>query len=454
MRTRFCFSFLLALPLAAQAGPEALVDFLAVPGSAGLGAMQRVQSSPYKGAATGYDLVPLYLYEGERVYLHSTRLGLKLFKQPASRFDLLLDYRFEGHPYDETPAILTGMPKRNPSVDLGLGYRHRANWGNLDAEFLHDVGSASHGSELKIGYSYDWQAGRLHLRPSVTVSRRSANLNNYYYGVETEHANLQRPAYLPGAGVDWSLGLYGYYEMTQRWRLLGGVGVNFLDKTVRNSPLVEQRVQPSALVGAAYDFGSHEGYAAPGSPLYVKLMGGMATDCNLLNAMTLRCTSTNTPERTRIFGVALGKPLIERVNNWPLDFVGYVGVLNHDERGFQPDGLQIDASVKVYYYGFPWSSRVRTRLGMGAGVSLAQRVPLVEAQDQARRGRDTSKLLNYLDPSIDVSVGDLIGSRALSETYVGLGVSHRSGIFGASQILGNINGGSNYFYAYLDMKLR
>jgi outer membrane protein len=95
---------------------------------------------------------------------------------------------------------------------------------------------------------------------------------------------------------------------------------------------------------------------------------------------------------------------------------------------------------------------VRTRLGMGAGVSLAQRVPLVEEQAQASRGRSTSKLLNYLDPSIDVSVGDLIGSRNLRETYVGVGVSHRSGIFGASQILGNINGGSNYFYGYLDMK--
>ena len=453
MRTRYYFSLLLALPLAASASPDALIDLLAVPGSAGLGAMQRIQSSPYKGAGVGYDLVPLYMYEGERVFLHATRLGLKLAKQPGYSVDVLLDYRFEGFPYDQTPTALQGLSKRTPSVDLGIAYRHRARWGNLDAELLHDAGSTSHGTEARFGYSYDWQSGRWHLRPSVTVSRRSADLNNYYYGVETANANALRPAYMPGAGTNWSLGLYAYYDLTLRWRLLGGVGVNFLDKKIRNSPIVEDRVQPTALIGAAYDFGSHKGYAAAGKPLHVKLMAGLATDCNLLNAMTLRCTSTNTPERTRIFGIEVGKPLIERVNGWPLDFVGYVGVLNHDERGFQPDGLQLDASIKVYYYGFPWSSRVRTRLGMGAGVSLAQRVPLVEAQDQARRGRETSKLLNYLDPSIDVSVGDLIGSRDLSETYVGVGVSHRSGIFGSSQILGNINGGSNYFYAYLEMKL-
>jgi outer membrane protein len=69
------------------------------------------------------------------------------------------------------------------------------------------------------------------------------------------------------------------------------------------------------------------------------------------------------------------------------------------------------------------------------------------------RGRQTSRLLNYLDPSIDVSLGDLVGSRALKNTYLGFGVSHRSGIFGASRLLGNVNGGSNYIYTYLETVL-
>ena len=62
-------------------------------------------------------------------------------------------------------------------------------------------------------------------------------------------------------------------------------------------------------------------------------------------------------------------------------------------------------------------------------------------------------MLNYLDPSIDVSVGDLIGSRALKETYFGFGASHRSGVFGSSQLFGNVNGGSNYLYTYIETAL-
>ena len=457
MRLRSTLLCLTLLPLAAQASPpantEVLVDLLAIPGSAGLGAIQRVGYTPYRGAAVSRDLVPLYMYEGKQVFLHATRVGWKLTDQPASGFDVFLDYRYEGFPIDQTPAVLAGMAKRNAGVDVGAGYRHRAGWGNIDAELLHDANNTSHGTEWRLGYNVDLQAGRLHLRPNLTVARRSANLNNYYYGVPLSEATALRPAYMPGAGTDWTLGLYAYYEMTQRWRLLAGIGVNKQDADVRRSPIVEDKMQVSALVGAAYDFGSHKPYSEPGLPLHVRVYGGRETACNFLPAVTFRCGSTRTQDDTRIWGFDIGRPLIEKVNNWPLDFVAYVGLLVHDERGIQPDGLQLNAQIKAYYYGFPWSAAVRTRVGFGAGFSMAQRVPLTEVRDQARRGRNTSRLLNYLDPSLDFSVGDLLGSKRLKETYLGIGVSHRSGIFGSSQLLGNINGGSNYFYGYLETKL-
>ncbi|MDB5934149.1 MAG: MltA-interacting MipA [Massilia sp.] len=446
----------LLMPPAAAAGPagsDVLVDFLAIPGSAGLGAIQRLAYSPYRGGGVSQDLVPSYMYEGKQVYLHATRAGWKLSERQEHDLEVFVDYRFEGFPAEHTPAILQGMARRTSGIDVGIAYRKRKSWGNLDVEVLHDANNASHGTEMRLGYSIDLQSGSWHLRPSVAVARRSANLNNYYYGVRDSEARADRPAYLPGSGYDWTASLFGYYEVSQRWRLLGGVGVTRLAEGVRNSPIVDDKLQPNAMVGAAYDFGSQKPYSDPGLPLHLKIYGGRATACNFLPAATFRCGSTRTPDDTRIWGVDVGRPLVERVNGWPLDFFGYVGVLAHDERNRATDGLQLNAQIKAYYYGFPWSAAVRTRLGFGAGFSMAQRVPLVEAEDQARRGRDTSRFLNYLDPTLDVSVGDLVGSKRLKETYLGIGISHRSGIFGASQILGNINGGSNYLYGYIESKM-
>ncbi|MDP3357594.1 MAG: MipA/OmpV family protein [Polaromonas sp.] len=440
----------------AHANPDPLSELLTVPGSAALGLAVRAEQSPYVGGGTRYDLLPLYLYEGKRLFLHGSRAGLKLFDEGSQRVDVFLDQRFEGYADDRVPPSLAGMAERGSGLDAGVSYRYRQPWGTVQAEYLQDAAGFSKGSELRLSYGYDWRSGKLALRPSLTLAARSARLNNYYYGVLPGEATATRPAYAPGSGVNTTLGLHGSYALDGGWRLLGGVTHTWLDGKVKASPIVGKSAQTGVFVGAAYDFGSYKGgWTEEKSPTHLKLLYGKSTEdgCHLAKIITLTCASTAKVNSTRIAGVQIGKPFIERLNGWPLDIVGYVGLLQHDDRGLAPNGLQFDAFMKAYYYGFPWSDRVNTRLGLGAGISLAQRVPYTESSSQAARGRQTSRLLNYLEPSIDVSLGDLIGNRALKNTYLGFGVSHRSGIFGASRLLGNVNGGSNYIYTYLETVL-
>ncbi|MDB5929972.1 MAG: MltA-interacting MipA family protein [Polaromonas sp.] len=440
----------------ADASLEPLTNILSVPGSAGLGGVVRIEDSPYRGAGNRYDVLPLYLYEGERFFLHANRGGIKLRQEDGQRLDLFVEQRLEGFPADRPPASLAGMATRDSGVDLGLSWRYQQPWGRLQAELLHDVGGFSKGSEARLGYTYDWRSGRLMLRPSLGLALRDARLNNYYYGVRPGEATAGRAAYAPGAGVNTSLGLFGSYDLTERWRLLAGVSATVLDRKIKDSPIVQKRVLPSVYMGAAYDFGGHQReWAEEGSPTWFKLLYGKATDdgCHLLKIVTAQCLSTAKVNPTSISGIQVGKPFLQNVNGWPLDFVGYLGLTSHNDHGLQANGLQLDLFMKGFYSGFPWSDRIKTRLGMGVGVSLAQRAPYIEASSQAAGGKQASRLLNYLDPTLDVSLGDLVGVRALKDTFVGVGVSHRSGIFGSSRLLGNVNGGSNYLYTYVESAL-
>jgi len=440
-------------PASANGNIEPLTDILPEPSSAGLGFVTGYELSPYRDVGARYDVLPLYLYEGQRLFLHANRVGVKLLDSSEQRLDLLVERRLEGFPTRNLPASLSGMAARNSDLDVGLSYRYRQPWGTLQAELLHDAGSTSRGSELRLGYTREWRSGPWALRPSLTVAWRDAKLNNYYYGVQANEATASRPAYSAGAGINTTLGLYGSYDLSQRWRLLAGVSATALGSQIKNSPIVQRSVLPAVYVGAAYDFGSHEReWAKESSPTYVKLLYGKATEdgCHLVKIITARCFATASVNPTSIAGVQVGRPFIRDFNGWPVDVVGYMGLTYHDDRGLQPNGLQLDLFMKAFYSGFPWSERVKTRLGLGLGVSLAQRVPFIEASSQAANGELTSRLLQYLDPTLDVSLGDLVGSRALKETYIGLGVSHRSGIFRASRLLGNVNGGSNYIYGYVE----
>jgi len=375
---------------------------------------------------------------------------MKFGGSQTRRFEVFLRHRFESHPSDEIPASLAGMSRREQGIDGGIGAQIEGAWGVAYGELLRDLSTASRGGELRLGYRYPWRRSRLFILPHAMVALRNSRLNDYYYGVRPDEATPTRPAYEAGSGLMPEIGIQAGYRFTDRWWLLAGASIARLPQAIADSPIVEQRTTRSLTFGAMYDLSPEKEAWTGNRPLIARLFYGGSSDCDVMQIATLRCTSVHTQDKTGVVGFELGRPFIDRVNGWPLDVAGFLGLIRHTEQGFQPDFWQINAYVKAYYYGFPWDARLRTRLGLGAGLSYANRVPHAEQRDLALRGRGTSKLLQTLDPTFDVSVGDLLLARRLRETYVGVGVSHRSGIFGNSQLLGNVDGGSNHIYGYVE----
>jgi outer membrane protein len=436
-------------PLAASAYGDRF-DAALEAGGAGSGGAVRAERSPYVGGGVRYDYLPVNVYAGEHAYLHSDRVGLKLDLDAQRRVDVFLAHRYEGTPLLRPPAALAGMALREQGSDLGFGYRQRAAWGVLGVEFLHNVDGASRGSEVRLRLAEEVRRGELRLWPQAMLSWRDTKLNDYYYGVRADEASTARPAYVAETGLNFELALYATYPLSRHWQLLGGVSATQWAGSVRASPIVDNRLQAAATLGLLYEHSPQADAWSESRPLWLKLYHGKASECDVLQVVLLNCTSTSTPEETRVTSIELGRTLIERLYGWNMDIAGYIGLLHHDENGFQPDHWQVNAYFKSFWYGLPWRDRVKTRIGIGSGLSYAGRIPTIEARDQARRRKNTNKLITYLDPTVDVSLGDLVGSRALKNTFVGLGVSHRSGIFGLSRLLGNVDGGSNYIYTYVE----
>jgi MipA family protein len=420
--------------LSAAASSDPFVDLLPE-GGAAVGFTWRYERSPYRGADSAPDNLPLYLYEGEHAYLHASRVGLK-WKSDAWRFDAFLRYRFEGYTQDRRPQSTIGIePPREPGLDAGVSIRRTMAWGTPYVELLRDASHHSGGTELRLGYWNGWQRGRLKLRPHAMLAWRSASLNDYYYGVPD--------VYSAGAGVDVQLALYAAYALDESWSLLGGLSTTRHASEITASPIAQGGLQNEAFLGFMYDFSPKEKRWEPESkPLIVKVLYGYSSDCDVLQIMRLSCTSTHTVDNTDIAAVHVGRKLIERPNGWKFDLAGFLGMQRHFEQGYQDDFFSFVAFLKAYFYGFPWDAHLRTRLGFGSGLSYAEHVPLMEQRDQAKHGRGTWKLLNYLDPSIDFGIA--------RDTYIGLGVSHRSGAFGKAQFFGNVNGGSNYIYVSIE----
>lgn len=451
-RLLVCLSVMLCSVAHAQIDP--LFETLNISGRAGLGFAVRSFDSPYRGVGSDVDLMPIYVYEGDRFFLHSYRAGARFDVADASRLEISIMQRFEGFPNTNIPASLAGMDTRHSQLDGGLALRVGApDRAQFVVEVRHDISEESNGGEIRLGGGKAFRSGPLVLYPYASLSWRDEDLNNYYYGVKESEQTPERPAYEAGAGFEFSIGLYGKYHLTEHWRLLAGIGTERLSREIRDSPIVSESWLISGYVGAAYDFDDEPTLWASGKPILIRVFHGASSDCNLNAIIRLTCVSIDTTDNSRITGVHFGRTFMENVNDWPLDFIGYIGPLYRNDREFQEPSWQLDAYMKALWHRFPWSESLRTRIGFGAGISFASRVPYVEQRDQQERERNTSKLLNYLDPSIDINVGDLFGAGALKDTWFGFGVSHRSGAFASSSLLGNVDGGSNYIYTFLEMAI-
>lgn len=417
-------------------------------GAAGLGV--RYAPSLYRGSSDDYDFLPLVVYDSRYFYLHGHRGGLKL-DGARWRAELFVQRRFEGFASDDVPTSAVGMARREFGTDAGIGARLALGEGSAFAELLRDAEGLSEGSELVIGYRHDrWWRGRLRLRPYASLSWRSSRLNDYYYGVRPEEATPERPAYRAGSGVGAELGVQAAYTLGGGWQVLADLGVTRHADAVRSSPIVDAGTVPSASLGLMWSFEPQSAPAGSRKPLIARFYYGDSTDCNMLPIVLLQCTETHTHDPTSVWAIELGERLVEGLYGWPMDIAAFVGLLRQEARGLQPDAWQVNLYLKPYWYGFPWRKYVRTRAGIGYGISYASRPNVPEAVQQAQRGRDTSKLLLYLDPSFDINVGDVFRARSLKETYVGFGISHRSGIFGASRLFGDVDGGSNYIYTFVE----
>ena len=421
-----------------------MLDGVTAPGESAIGFTYRFSPiSPYEGSERNTDLLPYFLYDSTYFYLQSDRIGLKL-ENERGRAELFVRRRLEGFASDRVPESMVGQTQRFGGDDLGIAGRYKLGAGVVYGELMTNVSEESDGTELRLGYRYEgwWsETSRFRWRPYATLAWRDAKLNNYYYGV---------PGYDPGAGVNLELGAIASYRLSPRWQVLGSIGATQWASGVRNSPVVEDGLQPEAMLGLLYTFKPDQPSEWDRKPLIVRLGYGQSTDCDLLPILA-GCTDVNTQDDTSIVQIDVGQILVRRLNNWPLDLAGFIGFVKHQERGLQEDFWQINGYYKAYYYFGPWwRDTLRTRFGFGVGISYASRIPFSEQRDQEIRGRDTSKLLLYLDPTIDINIGDLFKAKELRETYVGIGASHRSGIFGSSRLFNSVDGGSNYLYLFVE----
>ena len=425
-------------------------------GNWSLGLGFRGGTFPYKGEDKVDDLLPLILYNGEKFFIDGSRLGFHLYQSDDWLIGAYAAYRFSGYD-DEDSIYLKGM-ERDDGVDGRFALTRLTPYGNLTVDLGHDVSSASEGWDASVRWGKTFDHGNYRIRPWIGLTYEDQKLTNYYFGVESYEATVDRAAYETGSAFEWHYGIDMTYRVGQHHYFGLNVQYTELDSTKIVSPIVADSHVISGFASYRYEFNDYQdNLYVNGSILkdlqkgewYWRVAAGRHTDTKFNDLMTFKDMFNPEERNTGLASVFVGKKIADEFLWLPLEAYVTGGIARRFEKDYQSDFNEYVLGFKVYFTKFPWSDRVKTRLGFAEGISYAESVPFVERESVEEKNRSASKFLNYLDWSWDVSVGDLFSVPELKECYVGWSVHHRSGIFASSDFFGSVDGGSNVNTLYL-----
>lgn len=414
----------------------------------------------------GTDLVPLFTYSGEHLFLDSTDFGWHAVDSSQWQLDLFGSYLIQGyndHTFiNETGAVrppedaLKGMERKN-TLEAGFELTRKTGLGRFSIEARHDARSEHGGGELRGRWAKVVRGSRWQLEPWAEYSWLSQEKADYYFGVREDEATLTRPAYTVGAESAWAAGLAGRYSVAKYHQLNVNLAYRSYGANVANSPIVATDSGGSVQFGYRYEFGgakrSDQGddlkaITNNARPTSLRLAYGCTTEAKFVKILQgdINCDALDTGLAT----VFASRQLTERMLTLPIEGWLQFGLGRRLESDLQGDFWEGVFAFKALFRRFPWSDSVETRLGFSNGVSYAGRVPALEQDKAERKNRRESHLLHYLEFSLDVSLGDVLGVDSLRDLFAGFYVHHRSGIFGSANYYKNVDGGSNANMLYLE----
>jgi len=437
-------------------------------GNWSLGVAYAWQDSLYLGEGFRRDYMPTFVYTGKRFFLDTTDFGWRPIDNPRWQLDVFASYFVQGYNdhtfYSDTGDVrdeddpLKGMERKN-AFEGAVEVTRKTALGRFGLEARHDVNSVHNGAELRAKWAKVYRRGAWQVEPWVDLRWLSSEKADYYFGVREEEATATRPAFTVDDTLGWGTGLALRYRFFSDHNLALNLAWREQGSDIAASPVVEDsaaprieftyRYEPTDLrVPRRDDEDEYNFFTNNSAASSVRLAYGCTTETkfNAIVRGDINCGDID----TGIASVFVGRKFSNRILTLPVEGWLQGGLARRLQGDLQDDFFEVVLGFKALYRQFPWSKYVETRIGLGHGLSYAAEVPALEQQKAIQKNRQTSRLLNYMDFSVDISVGDVFRSRRLQNLFFGFSVHHRSGVFASSDLFSNTYGGSNVNTLYLE----
>ena len=204
-------------------------------------------------------------------YISDGAVGLRWVNDAGWELGVAGRIQTLGFGNSDSPELL-GIADRRWTLEVGpaIGWRR---WPvHLNFNLYSEVTDRHDGfvSDLAISWPMAWSRG--YFVPSVEFIHQDADYADYYYSVTAAEATPTRPSYSGGSAESLALRARWGYALNEQWLLSGSFGVEKLDSSITDSPIVTRDKIYSGHIGIAYNVDVFKGreylLSTPGAPRF------------------------------------------------------------------------------------------------------------------------------------------------------------------------------------------
>ncbi|MBJ9133333.1 MipA/OmpV family protein [Citrobacter farmeri] len=211
-------------------------------------------SSPYKGHDDLNVPVPIVNIERESFYVRGTDAGAFLWKNESQAFSLGISYSELFFDAGKTKNHnLKKLDNRHSTLNAFLQYTLYSPYGHASIQLLRAPLITPTLSAA--WYQYPLSLDPVHFTPRVGNRWDSQQQLDYYYGIsgrEAQESGLGR--YRPQGGVSPFISLDTRWPFADDWSVITSSGIIFLNKEIRNNPIVDDNLIFHVTIGLSYSF--------------------------------------------------------------------------------------------------------------------------------------------------------------------------------------------------------
>lgn len=208
--------------------------------------------SIYLGGQSQTRVFPAIDYQYKRFYFQAGDLGFNLIDEENWEVDFGLGVDLIGDTDRGDSRLLSALPELSLPLNAFLSAQYKTPFGLFKVEHNYEINNKHNGNSSSISYAAPIFKGKWLIMPQISYDHYSAEVVNYFFGVNPVDATAELPTYQAGSANAFNIGVLGLYQIDEKWSFVGNIQNEYSGNEISDSPLVETDQRLSIFTGFLY----------------------------------------------------------------------------------------------------------------------------------------------------------------------------------------------------------